>query len=128
MCYNNYINLNNIGVENMSNLDELKEKSIEYAKEVILSYIPKDKINQLLLYGSFARNMATYKSDVDMALFIKPDTLTIKQKRQLKSEAMPLDIHLPEVDLHIFDGFLNEYDDTYFNAIKRDGKELTIGK
>lgn len=112
----------------MANLYELKNKSVEYAKEVILSYISADKINQLLLYGSFARNMATYKSDVDMALFIKPDTLTIKQKRQLKSEAMPPDIHLPEVDLHIFDGFLDEYDDAYFNAIKRDGKEITIGR
>jgi predicted nucleotidyltransferase len=110
----------------MSNLNELKEKSIEYAKEVILSYIPEDKINQLFLYGSFARNEPNSRSDVDIALFIKPNTLTIKQKRQLKSEAMPLDIHLPEVDLHIFDGFLSEYDDTYFNAIKRDGKEIPL--
>ena len=110
----------------MANLYELKNKSIKYAKEVILSYIPRDKINQLLLYGSFARNMATYKSDVDIALFIKSDTLTIKQKRQLKSEAMPLDIHLPEVDLHIFDGLLSEHEGTYFDVIKREGKEIPI--
>ena len=107
-------------------LDELKNKSIEYAKKVILSCVSTDEINQLFLYGSYARNEPNSRSDVDLALFIKPDTLTIRQKRQLKSEAMPLDIHLPEVDLHVFDGLLSEFEGTYFDAIRRDGKEIPI--
>jgi len=44
------------------------KKLIEQSKEIILGDVLFEKINEIILFGSFAENKFTFKSDIDLAV------------------------------------------------------------
>lgn len=60
-------------ISKFSNEFELKKSSsikafIEEAKETILNHSLRDKINEIILFGSFVENKMTFNSDLDIAV------------------------------------------------------------
>ena len=108
---------------------EKHDTTIKYAinkieQSPLFSYAQK-----IILFGSLARKQERWNSDVDLFLVLSEDFQNVekykKEMRLLKSEVIPLDFSLPEVDLKIDigDDWLTSNSLIYVN-IRRDGVVL----
>lgn len=95
--------------------------SLQYALNVLLNTNFADYIEEISLYGSCARGEQKYHSDVDLLVRVAEDT-PARLLRRMRSEVMPEDLDLPDVELKFYTG--NEFSSSSrFNKnIERDRK------
>lgn len=95
--------------------------SLHYALNVLLNTSFADYIEEISLYGSCARGEQKYQSDVDLLIRVTEDT-PARIMRRMRSEVIPDDIELPDVELKFYSG--DEYSSSpRFNKnIERDKK------
>lgn len=95
--------------------------SVQYALSVLQNEEFSKYVREVYLYGSYARGQQKYWSDVDLLIRVVANTPP-KIMRKMRTEVIPEDINLPEVDLKFTMG--EEYSTSYrFNEnIKRDGR------
>lgn len=110
--------LDNLIIHGTITLDQRRESALRYAirqieKSSICSYV-----EDLILYGSTARNEATQTSDIDILLVLNPD---IKKEAnysnwivKIKGEISTDDFRDPETDLHIAYGDSWKYENQAF--------------
>lgn len=102
----------------MENLNR-HEKALIHAVTVLRGAEYKKFIRAIYLYGSCARG--DYKASSDVDLFIYVDSIMPEDlRRQLRSEVMPDDFNLPDVELKISDS--NVFSDSvhFNNNLKKD--------
>lgn len=103
-------------------------KSIVYAIEKIKASSIAPYVRHLYLYGSCARDQQNESSDVDLFLQLADDFPKAGFREQvllLKSEVVPLEPDMPEVDLKVVVGDKWRQDSSlYYENIRRDGIEL----
>lgn len=104
------------------------KNSISYAIEKLRESIIAPYVTHLYLYGSCARKQQNEYSDVDLLLQLS-DSCPKDQLREcvflLKSEVMPLELGMNEVDLKVVIGDKWKDDPSlYFENIRRDGIDL----
>ena len=76
------------------------EESLLYALNILKQPDYKKYIHKIFLYGSCARQEEKYDSDVDLLLYM--DETTPKQLiKKLRSDIIPDDYTLPEIELKI---------------------------
>lgn len=104
---------------------EKTNKAIQYALRKIEESEVAPYVTRILLYGSCARGEQTPQSDVDLFLELSSEFPKEKLRKQiilLKSDIMPLDAWMPEIDLKITVG--NNWEaskDIYYKNVRRDG-------
>ena len=74
--------------------EDLHAKSLAHALRALIPY--KQHIRAVYLFGSCARGEQTATSDVNLFLFVTPDTPP-KLMRKIRVALMPDEINLPEV-------------------------------
>ena len=84
---------------------EKHDTTIKYAINKIEQSPLFPYAQKIILFGSLARKQERWNSDVDLFLVLSEDFQNVekykKEMRLLKSEVIPLDFSLPEVDLKI---------------------------
>ena len=104
-------------------MDKRHEQAIEYAISVIKEKYA-EYVNEAYLYGSCARGEERYDSDVDILLFIK-DSMPKEKRLMINAETCPDDFTLPDTDIHIYLGCLEEKEDNCFFAnVRAEGRKL----
>lgn len=111
---------------------ERSQKSIDYATSVIFQSTLAPYISAIYLYGSCARNMQRYSSDVDIFLELdkkcNPDIFR-EDIINLIASVSPPDTMLPEVDLRVEIGEAWKSDGTVFHKqILKEGRLLWGGQ
>lgn len=96
-------------------------ESLQYALDILLSdeYCPY--IKAIYLYGSCARCEQTEFSDIDLFLFLD-ENMPHKKKRTIRSDVIPDNYLLPEVDIHYSFSDRFSVDQTFQRELERDGK------
>lgn len=110
----------------LSLLSDRHKKSLEYAISIIESSSLFHFCDKLYLFGSCAKNNASWESDIDLFLVLKDDIKNYpKLKREiiyLKSNVTTDDFHDPESDLKIAIGKEWETDSSlFYENIRKDG-------
>ncbi len=97
--------LDNLMVHGTISLDQRRESALRYAIDQIRKSSLKAYVEDVILYGSTARNEATKTSDIDLLLVLNP---AIKKEPnysnwivKIKGEISTDDIRDPETDLHV---------------------------
>lgn len=104
-------------------MDRRHKLALEYALSVIQEKYG-EYINEAYLYGSCARGEENYDSDVDTLLFIK-DSMPKEKRLMIGADTCPDDFTLPDIDIHIYLGSLEEKEDNcFFTNIKTEGQRL----
>ena len=103
-------------------------ESINYAINVIKKSNVAPYVQKLILYGSCAINEQNQESDVDLFLELSPN-FPMNSLRldaiKLKSDVMPEEKDLPDVDLKVVVGKGWETNKlTYYKNVKKDGIDL----
>ena len=100
-------------------------RSMQYAITQIKNSPLSPFVRALYLYGSCARKQQTFNSDIDLFLELKKESDKEQLKNaiiQLKSNVIPLEMNLPEVDLKVVFGDDWKSDHSlYYQNIKREG-------
>lgn len=122
---------------NKSNIhEEALNYTINELKNNFINYI-----DEVWLYGSYARKKFRYNSDVDLFIVLNKNFINNnsninidKLKRKIKNETISENYKLPDIDIHFGYKSLNEYKDKndYFDMseylfiknIKKDGVRL----
>lgn len=109
---------------------EQQEKSyasINHAMRIVKESKIAPYVKKMLLYGSCVRNEQTYGSDVDLFLELSqnfPSTLR-REAIKLKSDVMPDEKELPDVDLKIVIGQgWKESSLKYYENVKKEGVNI----
>ena len=99
------------------------DQALQFALERLQQADLKPYIHAIYLYGSCARGMQKYTSDVDLFLFLKPDTPS-RLIRMMKTEVNSGDYTLPEVELKI--SLTDQFSEskTFSGNIERDAIKL----
>lgn len=104
------------------------EYSLNYALTKIKTSPIKPYINDIYLYGSYARKQHRYNSDVDLLVELN-ENININEFREeifkLKGIVSPPDMDYPEVDLKIVIG--NEWKTNkmlYYQNVKKEGIKI----
>lgn len=104
------------------------KKSLVYAMTILTEWKFKNYICELWLYGSVARGDMKETSDVDLFLVLDNEAklkIPSNELRNLTSLVIPVEITLPEVDLHFAFGCDWKNDrDVYYKEILKDGVRL----
>lgn len=98
-------NLDNMIIQGIINLEPRRESALRYALDQIQKSPLGDFVDDVILYGSTARNEATKSSDIDLLLVLNP---AIKKEVnysnwivKIKGEISTDDFRDPETDLHV---------------------------
>ena len=109
-------------------ISDRHQKSIEYALSEIKASSLFSYVEDVVLFGSTARGMARYESDVDLLLVLDESarsTIDNRDIRLLKVDVSPLDFELPDVDLKVtFNNNWMQSKDTIYLNIKEDGYSI----
>lgn len=95
-------------------------------KEINL-LVPKEQIIDIILYGSCAKGTFKYNSDVDIMVLIDKEWFfkNIEIVRKLLAFSIPYFENLPDVDIRVECGTIEEQNDTwYWKLIKKEGKSV----
>ncbi len=97
--------IDNMIIQETINLDPRREFALRYAIDQIQKSSLRDFVDDVILYGSTARNEATITSDIDLLLVLNP---AIKKEAnysnwivKIKGEISTDDFRDPETDLHV---------------------------
>lgn len=121
--------LDSLIIHGTINLDQRRESALRYAIEKIENSSLHDYVEDVILYGSTARNEATKTSDIDLLLVLNP---SIKSKTnysnwivKIKGEISTDDFRDPETDLHISygDSWKNE-NQAFQRNIQKEGLSI----
>lgn len=108
------------------------EKSIKYAVDKIKASSIAPYVRHLYLYGSCARDQQNESSDVDLFLQLADDFPKDQLRDQvflLKSQVMPLEPGMPEVDLAVVVGDEWRHDNSlFYENLRKDGIEIWMKK
>lgn len=96
-------------------------KSLAHAINFLKPYMKQ--IRKIYLYGSCARCEQKDGSDVDLFLFMTPET-SPKLMRQIRTGISPDDITLPEVDVHFSTDDTFSGCKTFNNILSKEAKLL----
>lgn len=111
---------------------ERSQKSIDYATSVIFQSTLAPYVSAIYLYGSCARNMQRYSSDVDIFLELDKGCdaeLFHNEIINLIASVSPPDAMLPEVDLRVEVGEAWKSDGSVFHKqILKEGRLLWGGQ
>ena len=111
---------------------ERSQKSIDYATSVIFQSVLAPYVSAIYLYGSCARNMQRYSSDVDIFLELDKGCdaeLFHSEIINLIASVSPPDAMLPEVDLRVEVGEAWKSDGSVFHKqILKEGRLLWGGQ
>lgn len=111
---------------------ERSQKSIDYATSVIFQSTLAPYVSAIYLYGSCARNMQRYSSDVDIFLELEKECdaeLFHNEIINLIASVSPPDAMLPEVDLRVEIGETWKSDGSVFHKqILKEGRLLWGGQ
>lgn len=103
-------------------------QSLEYALSILKSSVIAPYITHVYLYGSSARQMQRYESDVDILVELIKDfdkETYHSDVIYLKGKASPVDIDLPVVDIHFVVGTAWRNSNLlYYRNVKRDGIDV----
>lgn len=98
------------------------EKALKFALQQL-----KGTFNQYILgiylYGSYARGEQKYNSDVDLFVYVRPDTPTTIMAK-MKSSVISDDYTLPDVELKISKTDFNDFNDRFSINLRRDARLL----
>lgn len=103
-------------------------QSLNYALSVLKASVIAPFISHVYLYGSCARQMQRYESDVDILVEFSESIDQDKYHEDvihLRAAASPVDIDLPVVDIHFVVG--NNWRNSnllYYRNVKRDGIDV----
>lgn len=109
-----------------------KGYTVKEKHQIALDYAVKqlkekfsEVVNEAYLYGSCARGEESFRSDVDIVVFVKDGT-DVPTIRRIRSDLCSDDYRIPEADVHVYSGFLSEQDESscYFINIRKDGKKI----
>lgn len=110
--------LDNLMIQGKINLEPRRESALRYAIDKICKSALLPYVEDLILYGSTARNAAKENSDIDLLLVLNPN---IKKEAdysswiiKIKGEISTEDYKDPETDLHIAYGDSWKYDNQAF--------------
>lgn len=119
--YSNYqLNdkIDNLMIQGKLNLEQRRESALRYALEQISTSPLLPYVDDVILYGSTARNETTKNSDIDLLLVLNP---SVKNEAEYSSWIVRIkgnistdDIKDPETDLHIAFGDTWKYDTKAF--------------
>ena len=113
--------------ENMSTKIESRHKqALRYAMEKISRSPLAPYVNELYLYGSYARGTQTWESDVDLLLTLDGNAPNLKKEIiKLKAEVSQDGIDDVQVDLKVLYGDAWKTSQMlYYQNIRREGKKL----
>ena len=106
---------------------EMKTRLKQYAGE--LKRIYKDKLDKVILYGSYARGDYTEESDVDIMILLRISDMEIKCYQELLSEltydfntTFEIDIKPIAKSKAEFNKWVNSY--PFYSNIQKEGVEL----
>lgn len=104
------------------------EKSLNFALNYLKSL---GFVEQIWLYGSYARKSHGYFSDVDLFVVLKKEYNNRDSKLQIINNACPEDSSIPEVDVHFglkklelynsSEDFVDSSEYLFIKNIKKDG-------
>lgn len=97
-------------------------RSLKYALSVLGDEF-REYVEEIYLYGSFARGEQRYHSDIDLLIKVKEDT-TPRIMRLMRTKVIPDDFTLPEVELKFFTGKVFSSSYRFNENLRRDGKLL----
>lgn len=102
------------------------KQALRYAMEKISCSPLASYVNELYLYGSYARGTQTWESDVDLLLILDGNAPNLKKKIiKLKAEVSQDGIDDVQVDLKVLYGNAwKESSMLYYQNIRREGKKL----
>lgn len=115
-----------IGDMMQKNIESHFKKALRYAMEKIRQSELAPYVNELYLYGSYARGTQNWDSDVDLLLSLDEDAPNLKRAIiKLKSEISQDGVDDVQVDLHVL------YGDTwktnkmlYYQNVQIEGRKL----
>ena len=113
--------------ENMGTKIESRHKqALRYAMEKISRSPLAPYVNELYLYGSYARGTQTWESDVDLLLTLDGNAPNLKKEIiQLKAEVSQDGTDDVQVDLKVLYGDAWKTSQMlYYQNIRREGKKL----
>ena len=105
-------------------ISDRHKEALDYAVNKIKEVIPEKDLNDIILYGSIARNDGEYGSDVDLVVLVSPQWLTQNKKKAiaLHADCIMDDYTMPEADIHIYTGILEDQpDNCYWTNVREDG-------
>lgn len=104
------------------------EKTISYAVNQIQKSSIAPFVNHVYLYGSCARKMQNFNSDVDLFLELSEDFDSAQYRDEvlrLKGTVSPKDICAPEVDLKVVVGdYWRDSKMLYYKRVKTEGVDV----
>lgn len=102
------------------------KRALKYAMEKIIQSPLAPYVNELILYGSYARGTQTWESDVDLLLTLEADAPNLKKEIiKLKAEVTQDGVDDVQVDLKVLYG--DAWKDSsmlYYQNIRKEGKKL----
>lgn len=112
------------------NLSERHKNAIKYAVESIKNSPLSVYVQNVILFGSCARNEQKYTSDIDLLLVLKEEFSSEKERlrvplRLIKSDVMTGELDDPDVDLKIVIG--DEWENSpmlFYQLIRKEGISL----
>ncbi len=97
------------------------KQALRWAMEMISVSLLAPYVNELILYGSFARGTQKWDSDIDLLLTLDDDAPDLKKEIiRLKAE-----VSQKNIDLKVLHGNAwRESNIPYYQNIRREGKKL----
>lgn len=98
------------------------EASLQYALSVLTEKY-KEYVKSIYLYGSYARKDYNYNSDVDLFVCVT-DNISARIIAHMRSDVIPDDYTLPEVELMISTSGLKNPSNQFTTNLRRDAQLL----
>ena len=104
------------------------KQALDYAVDQIRKSPLAPYVRAVYVFGSYARNEETFRSDVDLLLELD-QSFDMERGRgdivRLKSHVNPQELSLPEVDLKIVQGpGWRDSQELFYQNVRRDGENI----